>query len=282
MFLAAYPEIREGLPVYVRGVGMDYPQEAETYRRGDTEESLLLFSMKGAGEIVTGGKICALPEGSAVYVSGRMSCRYRPVTDERGWEIGWITFGCGIPSCAEMLFLGRAWCLFAGLRRDERGQMLRELYDAVVLNRSAERASALLYGMLAELDGELRGVPGHRSAAGTVSASGSEALARVLSYLNAHYTDDITLDQLCSAAGGLSEQYLCRLFRQFVGMRPMEYMLSRRISAARVYLETTSLPISDVALRSGFHNTSYFYRSFRKFVGMSPLAYRQGYLGEGV
>ena len=59
----------------------------------------------------------------------------------------------------------------------------------------------------------------------------------------------------------------------------MEYMLCRRVSAARVYLETTDLPISDVAARSGFHNTSYFYRSFRKFVGMSPLAYRQVCLG---
>ena len=270
MFLAADPEIREGLPVYLRWVGMDYPQESETCRRGDGEESLLLFSMQGTGELVIDGNVCVLPEGSAAYISGRVDCHYRP--KDREWGIGCITFGCGIPACASMLFLGRPWYRFEGNRRDEYRRMLRDLYDAVTLDRSAERASALLYGVLTELNGELCGPLTRRP-------SGNAALDRILAYLHDHYTDDITLDQLCTAAGGLSEQYLCRLFKQSVGMRPMEYMLSRRVSAARVYLETTALSISDVAVRSGFHNTSYFYRSFRKFVGMSPLVYRQACLG---
>jgi len=271
MLLAAYPELREDLPVYVCGVGTDYPQRTETCRRTGGE-SLLLFSVKGTGEIVTDGNVCALPEGSAVYVSGRVGCRYRP--KDRDWVIGWVTFGCGIPACGSMMFLGQAWCLFADAagRRDEHRRMLRELYDAVVLDRSAERASALLYGILAELDSELRGTLTRRQ-------SGNAAMERILAYLDDHYTEDITLEQLCTAAGGLSEQYLCRLFKQSTGMRPMEYMLSRRVSAARVYLETTDFPISDIALLSGFHNTSYFYRSFRKFVGVSPLAYRQASLG---
>ena len=270
MFLAAYLDIMEGMPVYVREVGMDYPQEAETYRRGESGESLLLFSSKGTGEVIIDGDVCVLPEGSAVYVNGRVNCRYRP--KDRDWVIGWVAFGCGIPACASMLFLGETWCSFDIRPRDEHRRMLRELYDAVTLDRSAERASALLYGMIVELNGALQGTLTRRP-------SGTPALERILAYLNEHYTEDITLDQLCTAAGGLSEQYLCRLFKNSTGMRPMEYMLCRRVSAARVYLETTDLPISDVAARSGFHNTSYFYRSFRKFVGMSPLAYRQVCLG---
>lgn len=270
MFLAAYLDIMEGMPVYVREVGMDYPQEAETYRRGESGESLLLFSSKGAGEVIIDGDVCVLPEGSAVYVNGRANCRYRP--KDRDWVIGWVAFGCGIPACASMLFLGETWCSFDIRPRDEHRRMLRELYDAVTLDCSAERASALLYGMIVELNGALHGTLTRRP-------SGTPALERILAYLNEHYTEDITLDQLCTAAGGLSEQYLCRLFKNSTGMRPMEYMLCRRVSAARVYLETTDLPISDVAARSGFHNTSYFYRSFRKFVGMSPLAYRQVCLG---
>ena len=271
MFLAAYPEKMEGLPVYVCGVGVDYPQEAETYRRGGGVESLLLFSVKGTGEIVIDGKVCALPEGSAVYVSGRTGCRYRP--KERDWVIGWITFDCGIPACASMLFLGQAWCRFEGGHHNEHSRMLRELYDTVTLERSTLRASALLYRILAELDGVLHGTLTQRR------SSANTALDCIIAYLNTHYTETITLEQLCEAAGGLSEQYLCRLFKQSTGMRPMEYMLSRRVSAARVYLETTDFPISDIALLSGFHNTSYFYRSFRKFVGVSPLAYRQASLG---
>ena len=102
MFLAAYPEIREGLPVYLRWVGMDYPQESETCRRGDGEESLLLFSMQGTGEVVIDGNVCVLPEGSAAYISGRVDCRYRP--KDREWGIGCVTFGCGIPRVRRCCF----------------------------------------------------------------------------------------------------------------------------------------------------------------------------------
>ena len=269
MLLVAYPEIGEekSLPVYVTGIGIDYPQESVSYRSGG--KAMLLFSEAGMGEIVIDGEVHELPEGSAVYLSERMSFEYRP--KERSWTIGWLTFGIGITSCADMLFLGQNWCLFPGFRGDERQKMIREIYNAADTGRGS-RASALLYGMLVEMSMERDGTFGRRP-------SSTAAMDRILSYLNDHYTEDITLEQLCTAAGGLSEQYLCRLFKQSTGLRPMEYMLRRRISAARVYLESTDFSIAEVALRSGFHNNSYFYRNFRKFVGMSPLAYRQAALG---
>ena len=267
MLLVSYPELggEERLPVYVRGIVIDYPQQVAACLKGG--DAQILFSAEGTGELILRGTVYELPEGSAVYLSERVRCEFRP--KGRTWTVDWLTFGCGIAGCSEMLFLGKDWCLFDVRRREEHRRILQEIYRAVALGKDGGfRASALLYEMLIDLHGEETGTRGRR-------VSSSEAMGHILAYLNDHYTDDITLEQLCAAAGGLSEQYLCRLFKQTTGMRPMEYMLRRRIGAARVCLEMTALSISEVAVRVGFHNTSYFYRTFRKYVGMSPLAYRQ-------
>ena len=271
MLLVSYPEIKEErtLPVYVTGIGIDYRQETDLCRTAG--EAQLLFSMEGTSSVTIDGHAYDLPAGSGMYLNGRTCCQIRPHGD---WTMSWITFGTGAAGCADMLFLGRDWCTFDLRYRKDHVRMLREIYDAVTLNAvyGASRASALLYTLLVELNAGLLGIT-------RKNVPQNPAMESIIAYIDANYTRDITLEQLCTAAGGLSEQYLCRLFKQTTGMRPMEYMLRRRISAARTYLEKTDMPISEVALLSGFHNTSYFYRNFRKFVGLSPLAYRQSVHG---
>lgn len=271
MLQVSYPDIKEGkgLPVYVSSVGIDYTEEAiSCCRTGDAQ---LLISEEGAGEVTIDGIVYELPAESGIYLNGRTFCQFRP----RGnWKISWVTFGTGIPACSDMLFLGRDWCMFDLRYHGKYRDTLRAIYHAVTLNAvyGTTQASALLYGLLAELNGILAGVSRR-------PVPQNSAMEAIIAFIDQNYIRDITLDQLCQAAGGLSEQYLCRLFKQSTGMRPMEYMLRRRISAARTYLGRSDMSISEVALASGFHNTSYFYRNFRKFTGMSPLAYRQSVLG---
>lgn len=53
-----------------------------------------------------------------------------------------------------------------------------------------------------------------------------------------------------------------------------EYILNLRIEQAKKLLKTSSLPITDVALMSGFNNSNYFSTAFKKEVGKSPVEYR--------
>lgn len=268
MIRAAYPEIKEGrnLPVYVRGIGIDYTEEETVCRREG--EALLLFSSEGAGEVTIDGIAYALPEGSAVYLNARTACCFRPCGD---WKISRVTFGTGIPECGDMMFLGRDWCIFDLSRYEEPcRELLAGLYRAAALDAvyGEIRASGLLYQLIVLLNGILSGLPRKTQQQASV-------METLVDFIDKNYARELTLEQLCQAAGGLSEQYLCRLFKQSTGMRPMEYLLRRRIDAARILLERSALTISEVALASGFRNTSYFYRSFRKFTGMSPLVYRE-------
>ncbi|MGN1345760.1 MAG: helix-turn-helix domain-containing protein [Eubacteriales bacterium] len=277
MLLVSYPKIGEDrlLPVYVSGIGIDYLQESVLSPGAGTPQ--LLFSAGGTGLLTIGGETHVLPEGSMLYLRGTSRCHCRP---ENGvWRTSWLTFGFGIAACADMMFLGEDWRLFDAVPNgtEERRKAMRDIYDAVSSMTpdgayGTFRASVLLYGMLVELNRDRMGFAGKEPPK-------NPAMESVISYIDRNYTHDITLEQLCTAAGGLSEQYLCRLFKQSTGMRPIEYILRRRINAARAYLEKTDLPIPSIALAAGFNNTSYFYRNFRRFVNMSPLTYRQTALG---
>ena len=47
------------------------------------------------------------------------------------------------------------------------------------------------------------------------------------------------------------------------------------ITYAKELLETTALPVTEVAFHSGFANVSYFIRSFKDRYNVSPLQYRK-------
>ena len=67
---------------------------------------------------------------------------------------------------------------------------------------------------------------------------------------------------------------LKRLFKKHHATSPHQYLLACRISKASRILAETELPISEVALATGFSSQSHFATAFKKKVGLSPKAYR--------
>jgi len=56
---------------------------------------------------------------------------------------------------------------------------------------------------------------------------------------------------------------------------PGKWLMTKRLEHARVLLETTEAPVSDVATNAGFKNTSHFVRIFKDAYGKPPMQYRQ-------
>jgi transcriptional regulator GlxA family with amidase domain len=79
----------------------------------------------------------------------------------------------------------------------------------------------------------------------------------------------MSLDALAAMAG-LSTHHFVRAFHQSVGMPPHSYLLSRRLEHAEQMLRETQLPLSEIALATGFSDQSHFARHFRRRTGMSP------------
>ncbi len=272
MFLVNYPEVKDegALPVFVRGIGLGYVQNSVA--RPSLVYPQILCSVKGCGLITVDGKTVEIPEKTGFFLNKGVEYHYRPKEGE--WVVNWIAFDFGVPGVEKLLFLESPFIVTAYKHPERLDSAFRDVYNALTLDPAygGMRASAELYRFLVEYNRQISEIP-------EVTEKSNRIINRLIDFINEHYSEEISLEMLCEAAGGLSEQYLCRLFKQHIGMRPIEYVLKKRIGIARSYLETTDLPINDIAQMTGFNNTSYFYRNFKKFTGTSPLSYRQTALG---
>jgi AraC family transcriptional regulator len=72
----------------------------------------------------------------------------------------------------------------------------------------------------------------------------------------------------------MSYFHFSRAFKQAMGMTATNYIAERRIERAKKMLEETELPISEIALRSGFSSQSHFTTAFRRLAGATPKVFR--------
>jgi len=83
-----------------------------------------------------------------------------------------------------------------------------------------------------------------------------------------------TLDDLV-AVTGYGKTQLTYLVRTMTGLSPMAMVRRLRINTAQHWLKTSTLEITDIALRCGFQSSQQFATVFRKLTGWSPSAWRQ-------
>ncbi len=101
-----------------------------------------------------------------------------------------------------------------------------------------------------------------------------EKFLQVTSYINDHYLEDLTLDEIASLAG-FSKYHFTRLFRQYAGTSFYKYLNQKRISHAKDLLMDPKLSVTEVALESGFDSISAFLRMFRLTNGCTPTEFRK-------
>lgn len=96
----------------------------------------------------------------------------------------------------------------------------------------------------------------------------------VIAYIQEHYKDKITLDDLARCADR-NPQYISAVFSRECGLSIGEYITSLRVEEAKRLLRSTNIPIGDIAQTVGYQDPKYFSRIFRKQTGLYPRAYRQ-------
>jgi AraC family transcriptional regulator of adaptative response / DNA-3-methyladenine glycosylase II len=81
---------------------------------------------------------------------------------------------------------------------------------------------------------------------------------------------------------GVSDRHLRRIFETQFGVSPLQYLQTRRLLAAKQLIADTRLPMTQVALASGFASVRRFNAAFVTHYGLNPSALRRaGPVGDG-
>ncbi len=262
---AVYPVLgkQTTLPFYVSGIGICEPEYRVSRPQGLVSHQFLITS-SGSGKLIVGEREYILKEGSIFYLPPELPHEYMAYSGQ--WNTKWLVFR-GEHADDMMKRMGFDGCVVCDMPVSERmTNLFSQIINCVKEPVSGgERSSPLLYEFIM-LARELMLI-------GQSDDNKNLIADRAISYIDEHYSEDITLDELASLSG-VSAQYFCRVFRSSTGMRPIEYINNKRVSEAKLLLVSRDMQISDIAFKVGFRDNNYFGIVFRRATGISPREFR--------
>lgn len=97
---------------------------------------------------------------------------------------------------------------------------------------------------------------------------------RIHQYLSTHFTEIESMDQICEELN-VSKYYLSHVFKNYMGMPPMQYITSRRISYAKKLLQETDMTATAIGEACGYKDHVLFFKAFKKLEGTTPTVFRK-------
>ena len=94
-------------------------------------------------------------------------------------------------------------------------------------------------------------------------------MQQVLAFIHGHLGERLTLEAIATQAG-LSVSSLKRLSRRSLGQSLHQYIIRKRVERAADLLGNASMPISRVAVETGFSHQSHLASHMRKLLGILP------------
>ena len=255
-------------PFYCTEAGHFYGRSRFATARTDKESYILFYTVAGAGLIEQDAQQVELPAGSALLLNCRTPQSYCTAPRQQSWQHYWVHLdGAGVANMAETLLPQNrltpvrvsGWemqPLFESIFAEwDRGTVAAQIETGLTLHR-----------MLALLAARLL--------AGDASRSNRALIEQATGYIRAHYAEPLSLDALL-AQTPVSKSWFLRLFRQYTGTTPYNFLLSTRITRAKELLVLTDFAVSEIAHQVGFGDESNFSTRFTAMVGQSPQQYRK-------
>lgn len=115
-----------------------------------------------------------------------------------------------------------------------------------------------------------------KSSISVAIGSRNQRLLKAIQVMNETVEDPLPLLELCATLE-ISRRQLERLFKKYTQQSPTKFYYSLRLERAHGLLNETNLPITEIAMATGFNSTSHLARHFKGKFGVSPMAFRKGW-----
>lgn len=85
----------------------------------------------------------------------------------------------------------------------------------------------------------------------------------------------LSVEELAARAR-LSKSYFQHIYKEIFGCSVVTDMINGRLEYAKHLLQSSSLSVSEIALRCGYEHDTHFMRQFKKFTGVTPSQFKSG------
>lgn len=90
-----------------------------------------------------------------------------------------------------------------------------------------------------------------------------------MQFIHENYRKNLSLDEIASQAM-LSKSSALNLFRNYLHITPVNYLINYRLKQAALLLSHTEKKVSTISAETGFHNIDYFCKAFKKHYQVTP------------
>jgi len=255
--------------------GKTFAPENSSVMSKCTATYLLLYTVSGQGHILYKDKHIALDRNEAVLIDCAQPFEYSPskmMKSGEQWVFCWLYFNS---------LYGKQFCdLFCDNTDGKTSpkseadviMQFEQIFDALKEPgiKSAciqsDAISRILTALVTDMD----------SLAG-VAHNDHEYLKRIPSVIHIierDYWQRISVDTLANAIG-LSKYHFTRVFKEYTGIPPYQFIIKQRVNQAKTLLEDTELSMYEISVMTGFYDRANFCKKFKAHTGLAPLDYRK-------
>ena len=253
-----------------------HPQEIGTLQaltphtssRSNLQSYLYFTVISGSGTLIYDGKKYDLKKGDMVFIDCRKP--YSHTTDLNLWSLRWCHFYGPTLSFVYEKYVERGGR--PTFRPEETASFLSTLDSLYKLASGSDYIRDMRINeelnRLCTLLMEQSWNPEEAT-----TAPKKLSVAEVKEYLEQHYAEKITLDEL-STRFFINKYYLTRVFKEQFGQSITAYLTSLRITHAKQLLRFSEKSVEEIGLECGLGQLHYFSRVFKEVEGVPPSIYR--------
>ena len=248
-------------------------------RREGRDGYLILYTQSGKGLLRYKGGEYELTPGSAVLIDCRLRHEYRTYDETDGvWSFYWLHFTSEYMNFYTQTIYGESYSLL------RLGGDPLPIIGTVLENLQYGTPEKLL--LLSECVNKLLMLMIEAAGAEKLEREKPTATKEMLREAAEYFKDnywmlDLHLDQVAKRFN-ISMFHFVKVFKEYSGMTPHSFLITERVNAAKIKLQTSDLPINEICRLVGFRSETNFINKFKAIYKQTPQAYRQSMQGANI
>jgi len=238
----------------------------DSFNRGGNPFVIFQWTQSGEGVFdCERGKLRLTEDHAFVAVVPEKSSYYYPPYGREPWAFRWMNFSGSLAITLFQAFQDEFGPVVFLSPQGAAAVALRRLQALVMKTGQQDRRqlSLLAYSFILEW---------WREASEPDKASGN-GLERAIRFCREHFREPLGVKEI-AAESGLSREHFSRMFAEQMKETPAAFLRQLRLREAESFLRHTRLPLSEIAMRSGFYSARHLMRAFQRTYRQSPSSFR--------